>query len=178
MDIGERLRRLRMENALTQEELADRSELTKGYISQLERNLSSPSIATLIDILEALGTTISEFFNEQPAEQIVFGADDWFEKIADDHTIEWIIPNAQKNEMEPIIITLHPGVQSEIDEPHHGEEFGYVLTGKIALYIGRKKYVVNKGETFYFQANDIHYLQNESSSRKAKILWVSTPPSF
>ena len=62
MIIGEKIRRLRMELQLTQEELADRTELTKGYISQVERDLASPSIATLVDILEALGTTLGEFF--------------------------------------------------------------------------------------------------------------------
>ena len=61
MIIGEKIRRLRMELQLTQEELADRTELTKGYISQVERDLASPSIATLVDILEALGTTLGEF---------------------------------------------------------------------------------------------------------------------
>ena len=64
MIIGEKIRRLRMELQLTQEELADRTELTKGYISQVERDLASPSIATLVDILEALGTTLGEFFAE------------------------------------------------------------------------------------------------------------------
>ena len=62
MIIGGKIRRLRMELQLTQEELADRTELTKGYISQVERDLASPSIATLVDILEALGTTLGEFF--------------------------------------------------------------------------------------------------------------------
>ncbi len=62
MDIGNRLKELRVLKGLTQEELADRSELSKGFISQLERNLTSPSIATLMDILQCLGTTIGEFF--------------------------------------------------------------------------------------------------------------------
>ena len=66
-------------NVGTQEELADRAELSKGFISQLERNLTSPSIATLMDILQCLGTTIGEFFNETPEEQIVFGKGDYFE---------------------------------------------------------------------------------------------------
>ena len=65
MIIGEKIRRLRMELQLTQEELADRTELTKGYISQVERDLASPSIATLVDILEALGTTLGEFFSDE-----------------------------------------------------------------------------------------------------------------
>ena len=55
MVIGEKIKNLRLSCELTQEELADRCELTKGYISQLENDLTSPSIATLIDILSALG---------------------------------------------------------------------------------------------------------------------------
>ena len=80
MDIGLKLKELRILKGLTQEELADRAELSKGFISQLERNLTSPSIATLTDILQCLGTTLGEFFNETPEEQIVFGRADYFEK--------------------------------------------------------------------------------------------------
>ena len=59
MSIGDKIKRLRLRLNLTQEELADRTELSKGFISQLERDLTSPSIATLMDILEALGTNLS-----------------------------------------------------------------------------------------------------------------------
>ena len=71
MDIGSKIRDLRLENDLTQEELASRVELTKGYISQLENNLTSPSINTLLDILEVLGTNISEFFDTKKEEKVV-----------------------------------------------------------------------------------------------------------
>ena len=64
MELGEKIRRMRNQKGLTQEELADRCELTKGYISQLENDLTSPSIATLIDILYALGTDLKEFFSD------------------------------------------------------------------------------------------------------------------
>lgn len=66
MSIGGKLKELRILKGLTQEELADRAELSKGFISQVERDLTSPSIATLMDILQCLGTTIGEFFNEAP----------------------------------------------------------------------------------------------------------------
>ncbi len=65
MDIGTKLKELRVLKGLTQEELADRAELSKGFISQLERDLTSPSIATLLDILQCLGTSVGEFFNDQ-----------------------------------------------------------------------------------------------------------------
>ena len=135
MDIGAKLKELRILKGLTQEELADRAELSKGFISQLERDLTSPSIATLMDILQCLGTSIGEFFNETPEEQIVFGKTDYFEKhdLELKNEIKWIIPNAQKNMMEPILLTLEPGGETYPDNPHEGEEFGYVLQGNISI---------------------------------------------
>ena len=65
MNIGQKVRELRIAKNLTQEELADRSELSKGFISQLERDLTSPSIATLVDILQCLGTNLNEFFRSR-----------------------------------------------------------------------------------------------------------------
>lgn len=62
MKIGGKIKELRIQKSLTQEELADRCELSKGFISQLERDLTSPSIATLVDILQCLGTNLEEFF--------------------------------------------------------------------------------------------------------------------
>ena len=127
---------------LTQEELADRAELSKGFISQLERDLTSPSIATLVDILQCLGTDLEEFFSGTAAEQVVFRKGDYFEKEdAELHNrIEWIIPNAQKNMMEPILLTLAPDGSTYPDNPHEGEEFGYILNGSIELFIGSKKF--------------------------------------
>ena len=115
MDIGKRMKELRIQYGLTQQELADRSELTKGFISQLERNQNSPSIGTLLDIIQCLGTTPAEFFTDEEPEQIVFEKDDYFEKISEDGNkmIEWIIPNAQKNSMEPVRLTLKPGGSSD-----------------------------------------------------------------
>ena len=72
MNLGEKIKQMRLQKGLTQEELADRCELTKGYISQLENNLNSPSIATLTDILSALGSNLAEFFREETAEKVVF----------------------------------------------------------------------------------------------------------
>ena len=177
MDIGAKLKELRILKGLTQEELADRAELSKGFISQLERDLTSPSIATLMDILQCLGTSIGEFFNETPEEQIVFGKTDYFEKhdLELKNEIKWIIPNAQKNMMEPILLTLEPGGETYPNNPHEGEEFGYVLQGNISIHIGSKTYKAKKGESFYFVSDKKHYL---SSKAGAVLIWVSSPPSF
>ncbi len=179
MKIGEKIRRLRVQNSLTQEELADRCELTKGFISQVERDLTSPSIATLMDILEGLGTNLRDFFNEIEDEKIVFSKDDAFVAENGDlkYTLKWIIPNAQKNIMEPILIEIEPGGRSKEDSPHEGEEFGYVINGSIFIHIGSEKYKVRKGESFYYKANANHYISNAGKT-KTTIIWVSTPPSF
>lgn len=177
MSIGSKLKALRVLKGLTQEELADRTELSKGFISQMERDLTSPSIATLMDILQCLGTTIGEFFSEAAEDQIVFGHQDFFTKADAElkNTIQWIVPNAQKNCMEPILLTLEPGGSTCPDTPHEGEEFGYLLSGSILIHLGAKIYKAKKGESFYFTSDQTHYIETKGG---ASLLWISSPPSF
>ncbi len=179
MDIGKRMKELRTQYGLTQQELADRSELTKGFISQLERNQNTPSVGTLLDIIQCLGTTPAEFFADEEPEQIVFGWDDFFVKEDEEkkRIIEWVVPNAQKDAMEPVRLTLKPGGSSDVDLPHEGEEFGYVLKGTVRVSYGGKSHSVHAGETFYFRAGKRHYIEN-TGSRDAVLIWVSTPPTF
>ena len=178
MDIGSKIRELRILNGLTQEELADRSELSKGFISQLENDVTSPSIATLEDILQCLGMTISEFFSrDAEPPQTVFGEEDYFEKKDDElgNATTWIIPNAQKNIMEPIRLSLKAEGSTYPDNPHEGEEFGYVLKGEIVIELGKERYKAKAGESFYYTPDRKHYI---TSKKGAEILWVSAPPSF
>jgi transcriptional regulator with XRE-family HTH domain len=179
MNIGSKIKELRIQKSLTQEELADRAELSKGFISQLERDLTSPSIATLVDILQCLGTNLEEFFSGTTSEQVVFKKSDYFEKYDTElkNEVKWIIPNAQKNIMEPIFLTLDASGSTYPDNPHEGEEFGYILNGSVTLHIGSRTYKVKKGESFYFTANKQHYI-SASEKNGATLLWVSTPPSF
>ena len=179
MEIGSKLKRLRMKNNLTQEELADRCELSKGFISQIERDLASPSISTLSDLLQCLGTDLKDFFNDAADNDVVFTKEDVFikENKEDLNVVNWIVPNSQKHDMEPIIITLLPQGISYMDDPHDGEEFGFVLSGSITLYLGSEKFKVKKHESFYYKANQSHYIKNNGKSN-ATVLWVYTPPSF
>ncbi len=176
-EIGQKLKKLRLQQNLTLEELASRCELTKGFLSQLERNLTSPSIVTLSDILEALGSSLSEFFRNEKPDQIVFHKDDFFVDAKDDYTINWVIPNSMKNEMEPIIMEIPSGKSSFDVAPHGGEEFGLVLEGSVILCIGEKKQAVRRGETFYLKGKEFHSIRNDNKMT-AKILWISTSPVF
>ena len=177
MDIGNKIKQLRTRQGLTLEELASRSELTKGFLSQLERDLTSPSIDSLSDILEALGTNLSEFFQEDKNDQFVFRAEDFFVDERESCTVNWIVPNTQKNQMEPILLELSAGGESFEIEPHNGEEFGYVLDGSVILECDGERSVVCRGETFYLHGKTFHYLKNERKTT-ARILWVCTPPLF
>jgi len=93
------------------------------------------------------------------------------------YKLMWLVPNAQKNEMEPILIELKKGKKSMEIDPHDGEEFGYVIHGKITLMNGDEEYEVKKGETFYLKGNLPHYIVNKHDTL-AKVIWVSTPPIF
>ncbi len=177
MNIGLRIKNLRKKNGLTLSELASRCELTTGFLSQLENNISSPSIVTLEDIVEALGTTLKDFFNEEENTKIVFKEDDFFEHETNDYHIKWVVPNAQKRKLEPIIITINPHCKSQIIQPHEGEEFGLVLKGNAKLIYGKFRKTISKGQTFYFEGDKTHYIENVSDE-PVSILWVSTPPSF
>ena len=176
--IGKKIKMLRTLNNLTQEELASRCDLTKGYISQLENDLTSPSIATLVDILDVLGSNLNEFFSSDTiSEKIVFTKENYFSKNNEYGSITWLITNAQKNEMEPILIELKKDKKSMELDPHDGEEFGYVIQGKVTLVHGEEEYEVKKGETFYLKGNLPHYIVNKHDTL-AKVIWVSTPPIF
>ncbi len=176
--IGKKIKMLRTLNNLTQEELASRCDLTKGYISQLENDLTSPSIATLVDILDVLGSNLNEFFSSDTiSEKIVFTKEDFFSKNNEYGSITWLITNAQKNEMEPILLNLYPNQSTPIDYPHEGEEFGYVIEGSILVCLDNQKFKCKKGESFYYESSKTHYLKNTSNSN-AKIIWISSPPNF
>jgi quercetin dioxygenase-like cupin family protein len=132
-----------------------------------------------VDILEALGTNLKEFFTDEPKEQIVFTENEFFETVNDElgFTLNWVIPNAQKNAMEPILLTLPQGAESRRVGPHEGEEFGYVLSGAVILHVGEEAHPIKRGQTFYIDGGSVHYIQNKGK-RTAEVLWVSTPPVF
>jgi transcriptional regulator with XRE-family HTH domain len=160
MDIGNKIKTLRLQCSLTQEDLADRCNLTKGYISQLENNLTSPSIETLKDILAALGTSLKQFFSEEIEEKVVYRECEFIAKTTDGMKFIWLVPDSQKNMMEPAVMNLKVNAATTQDFPHDGEEFGYVLEGDIRLHLGTLTYDCAKGEAFYYKCDRIHYIEN------------------
>lgn len=179
MEIGKKVKDLRVRLGLTQEDLADRAELSKGFISQLERDLTSPSIATLEEILECLGTTLKDFFADVQEQKTVYKKQDMYIKTDTEQgiEIEWLLPGAQGCSLEPILLTLEPNGSTWPHPPHEGDEFGYVLLGSVTLHLGDTLLRVKRGESFFYSPKHTHYIEN-SSNQTAKVLWVASPPSF
>ena len=92
-------------------------------------------------------------------------------------TVELLVPGAQNREMDPVLVTLAPGEEMDEQDYHDGEEFGYLLQGKIELRLDDRLYKVNKDECFYFSSDKKHTVKNIGKT-EAKILWVVTPPTF
>ncbi len=177
-EIGHKIKSLRQASELTQSELAARSRLTKGFISQLERDQTSISVDSLLDILEALGVSITEFFSESSRSQVVFSPKQRV-KVPDQQveSFELMIPGSTNNLMDPIMITLTPGEKMPKEAPHAGEEFGYVLAGTLTLIIGKKIYRISPHSCFYFEADLPHSFENNGQTR-VKYLWVTSPPQM
>ena len=163
---------------LTQEELAERANLTKGFISQIERDLTSISLDSLVQILDALDENISDFFKEASQEKMVYREKDRVaiekEKI---EKFELLVPGSTNRRLEPVLLTLRKGESTPKEKPHEGEEFGFVLRGRINLRFGREVLKLNRGDCFYLWAEKEHWLHN-SGSKEALVLWISSPPSF
>ena len=112
-------------------------------------------------------------------EKTVFTPQDMFVKEDEQlcGSITWLVPDAQKNTMEPILVDLGEDGRTYELLPHQGEEFGYVLSGSIFLVDGETKTRIRAGSSFCLHPHETHYLMNAGKSH-AKVLWISTPPSF
>lgn len=179
LKIGEKIRRLRKANNLTLEELANRTYLTKGFLSQLERDLTSPSITTLKGILDVLGEELADFFRDVKHERVLFDRNVRVLSSASTEAmrVEVLVPSAQSRIMDPVLVSLEPGSDTKTHAPHEGEEFGFLLQGKVTLWVDKVPYRMRKGDCFYFSSDREHRLQN-SGQVVAKILWIVSPPVF
>ena len=178
MKIGERIRNLRLASDLTQEELADRADLTKGFISQLERDQTSISVDSLLQILTVLNVKVTDFFRETTPEKVVYDVKErtgLLETGAD--RFELLIPGGTNRAMEAAFVKLLPGQKTDPKKPFQGEAFGFVVKGTLTLRFGGEKYVARVGDSFYYAGEREHVLEN-TGRRPVEFIWVTTPPTF
>jgi len=176
--IGEKIKALRLASDLTQAELADRAQLTRGFISQVENDQSSINLDSLIDILEVLGVTPNEFFSETEGPAVVYRPGDRVRVEGKGAgRFELLMTGSTNNIMDPIFLELQPGEHLEMQDPMPGEQFGFVLKGTVLLKIDGKTYKVPREHCFYFKSDHRHQIGN-AGERVASLLWVTTPPQM
>lgn len=175
MEIGEKLKRLRLSRGFTQEELAERADLTKGFISLLERDKTSPSIATLEQILDVLGVSLRQFFSEEAPSKVAFTRKDRVPLYDEPEGVktQLLIPGVEDKKIDPRLVVLKPGSATSPEDYHEGEEFGFVIEGNVELWLDETRYKVKSGECFYYKADHRHQVRNTSKSKKSILLWIT-----
>lgn len=180
--IGLRLRRLRQQQGLTLRDVATATGLSVGHLSQLERDLVSPSVKTLHDISRALGVNISWFFqDESPGnrlEQYVTRADARqrisFAGGVDDYRLN----SSAVRDLGLLYSTFEPGASSgEADYTHEGEEAGLVVAGALELWIDGQATRLDAGDSFSFPSTRPHRYRNPGAE-PAVVIWAMTPRSY
>ncbi len=176
MDIGTKIKNLRIQKNLTQEELGERTDLSKGYISQLERGISSPSLETFFSILEVLGESPKSFFDDKKQHQkVVYTNQDYtvYQEEDKGYKIKWLVPDSNENEMEPIILTLKEQGEYKEFKPSESDTFAYVLKGEVSVSIGSETFIAKEGESIYYQSLKKHKLSN-NHNEQTSLLIVAT----
>jgi transcriptional regulator with XRE-family HTH domain len=178
VNLGKRIKELRLANQLTQDELAARSDLTAAFISLLESNKSSVSIEYLTKVLTVLGENLSDFFSEDDKKTYVFGKKDRVE-ITDQgiDTYELLVPISTTMAMEPSRLVIGRNQKLGPIKPHSGEEIGYIIKGRVLICLGKRRSIAKVGSCFQFKADQVHSFVNTSNS-VAELLLITWPPQF
>lgn len=180
--LGTRIRGLRKRRGLTLAELAAQSELTAGYISQLERNLAYPSIPALFNIARSLGVTIQWFFASEaavdPADAgYVVRRNTRMSVHYEDGIIDELLTPQPSRQLEILHSRFPPGTYSQQSYSHEGEEAGYILSGIFELWVGDRHFQLREGDSFSYSSQEPHRYGNPGDS-DTLVLWVITPPTF
>ncbi|WP_339544377.1 cupin domain-containing protein [Pseudomonas sp. RA_35y_Pfl2_P32] len=180
--LGTRIRGLRKRRGMTLAQLAQLSELTAGYISQLERNLAYPSIPALFNIARSLGVTIQWFFASEvptaPEDQgVVVRKNSRLSVHYEDGIVDHLLTPQPNRQLEMLHSRFPPGTYSQQSYSHDGEEAGYLLCGSFELWVGDRHFLLSEGDSFSFSSQEPHRYGNPGEV-DAVVIWVITPPTF
>lgn len=180
--IGKKIRSIRKSKSLTIVELAEQINVTSGYISQIERDLISPSLAVLKRLSEALDIPLSALFMEENDQDVVTIQHDERTKIKFGNInveLEFITPILDKgektNSIEAFLFRLKPkSWASEHSIIHESKVCFYVLSGEIQCHIGNNIYTAYKGDSIFVPENKGHMIFN-SNNEESEALCIITP---
>lgn len=167
-----KLKLLRLQAGLTLEELARATDLTKSYVSKLERGLSTPSIGAGLKLARVLGVTAEELFSEALDDDSVVVRRAPNRRDASPQPPRVITGALQSHKMVAFVVT--PGDQAVRDHPmshHRGEEFLYVLKGSVSFRLARRVETLHAGDSVHFNASIPHKITS-IGERPALVLLV------
>ena len=174
IDIGARIKHLRVINGLAQSDLAERAGLTKGAISQVERNLTSPSITNLFEILTALNETPSSFFADVDEEKVLFRKTDALpSEVTGYKSFYTLLPKSRYRSIVAYRAAISPGRQAPPEPAQEGENYVHILSGRLGLQLGKVSYLARKGESLYFSGEQEFAFSNKGKTL-VDFLWVRT----
>lgn len=178
---GRLLRRMRTRRGLTLREAAERCGLSVSFLSALERGVSGASVATLQRLTAAYGTTMLELFGggtTAPAGRVVRAEERTVLDLAGGHVrIEQLARGA--SQLEPQLFVLSSGATSDGAYAHEGEEFIYLLSGAVTVWVGDSEChrLEREGDALSFPSTMPHRWRNDAAG-ESRLLWINTPPTF
>ena len=182
MSLGERIKKNRNEKGLSLRDLASKVDLSASFLSQIEQGKASPSIENLKKIANCLDVRVSYLIEDDEVKKNT----DVMRK-EERHAIESLDSNTKislltssniEKNMEPILYEIGPGGESGRDYYNHpGEEFIFILEGKLDVYINETVHSLNEGDSLYFKSSQKHRFKN-NTERLTKAVWIVTPPTF
>ena len=176
MKIGYRIKDLRNRQRVTLKELAEKTGLTTSFLSQLERDLASPSVSSLEKIAEALNTRVGYFFGREEEKELIFVKRGFGKKVIDEKkniSCETLASGFLNIKTQPQVFTLGIGTEltKELMYPQ-GEKFGMVLKGKVELLCDSEKFTLEEGDSIYCAyTQKLQGIKNIGST-ETKFLWI------
>ena len=160
LNIGDRIKMLRLSQNRTMQEIAEASELSKSMISKIENNKAVPSVAALVKIAKSLGTTISGLLEQEGfLNAIHITRKKALENLTQTDKGYFIHPYASgyhAKKMQPFLFVARKGEVVPHELSHEGEEFIYVINGKMKVRVGEVEYLLNTGDSLYFNSIQKH----------------------
>ena len=172
--VGARVRSLRRERGLTIEQLAVATGLTKGFISQLERDRTAPSLASIARICAALGVPLGQIFDDEPGPALVRKRD---RPAAAGHHL---LSLRDERRFKAIESEVAPGAGAgdELASLPGEVEFVYVVEGSVELRIGEETHVLEEGDALTYPLSKPHTWRNASDTEPLRVLWLSVPNPY
>lgn len=178
---GAKISAVRTAKGISQRELARRSGMSHTTLWLIEKGDVSPSLSSVVRLLDALGVSMSEFFADKPAteDQLFFKSRELI-KLVRSKSVQLLQvgPSRQDRAMQMLIGHYKPGADTGAEMlVHEGEEVGVIVAGRFEITVGSQVSILEPGDGYYFDSRTPHRFRNISRVT-GQIISTNTPPSL